>query len=127
MEKSVVKEIIKWSIENAFNIQTKDGTHYISIDYEEMRENFDEWLEIETIILNKKQNEKNVCSVDSSDFRNRTFSVYTVDSPDLRNRTFRDKIKERFICKKKGHTVSRVHPKYPSQYCSVCRKHRSEF
>lgn len=46
---------------------------------------------------------------------------------DVRQRTLLDKLKYWFICRKNGHTVSRVHPKYPSQYCSVCRKHRSEF
>ena len=45
METSIVKEIIKWAIENAFNIETKEGTHYIAIDYEEMRKKFDEWME----------------------------------------------------------------------------------
>ena len=68
-----------------------------------------------------------VCSVDSSDFRNRTFSVYSVDQSDLRNRTFFDKLKEKFICKKKGHKFIRAHQKHPSLYCSVCRKRRSEF
>jgi len=46
---------------------------------------------------------------------------------DIRQRTLFDKLRYWFICRKKGHTVSRVHPKYPSQYCSVCNKHRSEF
>lgn len=46
---------------------------------------------------------------------------------DIRNRTFMDKLKFSFICKKKGHTVNRIHPLYPSQYCSVCNKHRSQF
>ena len=70
-----------------------------------------------------------------NDFNNKTkiklkkieTNVCSVDPSDLRKRTLFDKLKERFICKKKGHTVSRVHPKYPSKYCSVCRKHRSEF
>ena len=74
-----------------------------------------------------KKMEKSVCSVDPSDFLNRTFSVYSVDPSDFRKRTLFDKLKERFICKKKGHKFSRVHQKYPSLYCSVCRKHRSEF
>ena len=51
METSVVKEIIKWAIENAFNVETKDGTRYIATDYEEMRKKFDEWLEF---VLPKK-------------------------------------------------------------------------
>ena len=46
---------------------------------------------------------------------------------DVGQRTLLDKLKYWFICRKKGHTVSRVHPKYPSQYCSICSKHRSEF
>jgi len=45
----------------------------------------------------------------------------------VRQRTLFDKLRYWFICRKKGHTVSRVHPKYPSQYCSVCNNHRSEF
>ncbi len=44
-----------------------------------------------------------------------------------RHRSFYDKLKYYYICRKKGHVVSRFHPKYPSEYCSVCRKHRSEF
>lgn len=55
-----------------------------------------------------------------------TFGMPT-DTTDVRQRTLFDKLKYWFICRKKGHTVSRVHPKYPSQYCSVCWKHRSEF
>ncbi len=46
---------------------------------------------------------------------------------DVRQRTLLDKLKYWLICRKNGHTVSRVHPKYPSQYCSICSKHRSEF
>lgn len=46
---------------------------------------------------------------------------------DLRKQTYFEKVKEYFICKRKGHTVSRVHPKYPSQYCSICGKHKTEF
>ena len=49
------------------------------------------------------------------------------NNEDVRNRTFMDKLKFYFICKKNGHTVSRYHPLYPSKYCSVCNKHRSQF
>jgi hypothetical protein len=50
-----------------------------------------------------------------------------LQQPAVRQRTLFDNLKYWFICRKKGHIVSRVHPKYPSQYCSVCNKHRSEF
>ena len=43
--------MIEWCIANAFNIEAQEGTKYVAIDYEEMRENFPKWLEIE-----KKQN-----------------------------------------------------------------------
>lgn len=45
----------------------------------------------------------------------------------LIKRSFFDKLKYWFICRKKGHTVSRAHPKYPSKYCSICSLHVSEF
>jgi len=45
--KTVLQEIIQWTIENAFNVEAQDGTTYIVIDYEEMRTKFDEWLEKE--------------------------------------------------------------------------------
>jgi hypothetical protein len=44
---TAVQEIIQWTIENAFNVTAEDGTKYIAIDHEEMRENFDKWLEKE--------------------------------------------------------------------------------
>lgn len=62
----------------------------------------------------------------SNDVQNTT-NVGNEVLADVRQRTLFDKLKYWFICRKKGHTVSRVHPKYPSQYCSVCSKHRSEF
>ena len=46
---------------------------------------------------------------------------------DIRHRTFFDKIKYWLFCRKNGHTVSRIHYIYPSHYCSVCHKHKSEF
>ena len=42
--KTVLQEIIQWTIENAFNVEAHDGTKYIAIDHEEMRTKFDEWL-----------------------------------------------------------------------------------
>jgi len=42
--KTVLQELIQWTIENAFNIEAQDGTTYIAIDHEEMRTKFDEWL-----------------------------------------------------------------------------------
>jgi hypothetical protein len=45
--RTVLQDVIQWTIENAFNIEGQDGTKYIAIDYEEMRERFDEWLEKE--------------------------------------------------------------------------------
>lgn len=42
--KTVLQEIIQWTIENAFNIESQSGTTYIGIDYEEMRTKFDEWI-----------------------------------------------------------------------------------
>ena len=43
--KTVLQEIIQWTIENAFNVEAQDGTNYIAIDHEEMRIKFDEWLQ----------------------------------------------------------------------------------
>jgi hypothetical protein len=45
--KTVLQEVIKWTLENAFNVEAQDGTNYIAIDHEEMRTKFDEWLEKE--------------------------------------------------------------------------------
>jgi len=45
--KTVLQDIIQWTIENAFNVEAQDGTTYIAIDHEEMRTKFDEWLEKE--------------------------------------------------------------------------------
>jgi len=45
--KTVLQELIQWTIENAFNVEAQDGTTYIAIDHEEMRTKFDEWLEKE--------------------------------------------------------------------------------
>lgn len=42
--KTVLQELIQWTIENAFNVEAQDGTTYIAIDHEEMRNKFDEWL-----------------------------------------------------------------------------------
>lgn len=42
--KTALQELIDWCISNAFNIEGQDGTRYIAIDYEEMRENFDNLL-----------------------------------------------------------------------------------
>jgi hypothetical protein len=45
--KTVLQEVIQWTLENAFNVEAQDGTNYIAIDHEEMRTKFDEWLEKE--------------------------------------------------------------------------------
>ena len=45
--KTVLQELIQWTIENAFNVEAQDGTHYIAIDHEEMRTKFEEWLQKE--------------------------------------------------------------------------------
>lgn len=64
--------------------------------------------------MNKEQNSNNA-------------EIQQLNIADVRQRTLFDKLKYWFICRKKGHKVSRAHPKYPSQYCSICSKHRSEF
>jgi len=46
---------------------------------------------------------------------------------DIRKRSLIDKLKYYFVCQKQGHTVNKIHPKYPSQYCSFCNKHKSQF
>lgn len=45
LKETVVQQIIQWCLQHAFNIQSQDGTNYIAVDLEEMRENFDEWLQ----------------------------------------------------------------------------------
>lgn len=42
-----LQELIQWTIENAFNVESQDGTNYTVIDLEEMRTKFDDWLEKE--------------------------------------------------------------------------------
>ena len=46
-KKTALHELIQWTIENAFNVESQDGTTYIAIDHEEMRTKFDEWLKKE--------------------------------------------------------------------------------
>ena len=46
-KKTALHELIQWTIENAFNVESQDGTTYIVIDHEEMRTKFDEWLKKE--------------------------------------------------------------------------------
>lgn len=46
-DQTALTKLIKWTIENAFNITAQDGTKYIAIDHEELRENFDYWLKLE--------------------------------------------------------------------------------
>lgn len=43
--KTVLQELIQWTIENAFSVEAQDGTIYIAIDHEDIRTKFDEWLE----------------------------------------------------------------------------------
>lgn len=45
------------------------------------------------------------------------------------DRSIWDKVKGVFLCGflRGGHTISKIHPKYPSEYCGVCSKHRAEF
>jgi hypothetical protein len=45
--KTILQELIQWTIENAFTVEAQDGTHYVAIDHEEMRAKFDDWLEKE--------------------------------------------------------------------------------
>ncbi len=45
--KTVLQNVIQWTIENAINIESQDGTNYIAIDHEEMRTKFEQWLEEE--------------------------------------------------------------------------------
>jgi len=45
--KTVLQDLIQWTIENAFNVEGQDGTKYIAIDFEEMRQHFEKWLEQE--------------------------------------------------------------------------------
>lgn len=61
--KTVLQELIQWTIENAFNVEAQDGTNYIAIDYEEMRTKFDTWLEKE-----KKQVSNSVVNEDFLDW-----------------------------------------------------------
>jgi triosephosphate isomerase len=44
---TVLQKVIQWTIENAENIESVSGYTYIVIDHEEMRENFDKWIEEE--------------------------------------------------------------------------------
>lgn len=46
-----LQDLIQWTLENAFNIEGQDGTLYVTIDHEEMRLKFDEWLEKEKQII----------------------------------------------------------------------------
>lgn len=41
---TVLQELIQWCTENAFNIEGQDGTKYLAIDYEDMRQLFDSLL-----------------------------------------------------------------------------------
>lgn len=45
--KTAMTELIEWGILNAFNIEGQDGTKYVAIDYEEMKDQFDYLLEKE--------------------------------------------------------------------------------
>jgi len=44
---TALQDLIQWTIENAFNIESQSGNEYVAIDHEEMRLKFDEWLEKE--------------------------------------------------------------------------------
>ena len=44
--KTVLMEVIEWTIKNAFYAETK-GENLVAIDHEEMRKHFDEWLKKE--------------------------------------------------------------------------------
>lgn len=46
-EQTALTKLIRWTIENAFNLTGQDGTKYIAIDHEEMREHFEHWLKLE--------------------------------------------------------------------------------
>jgi hypothetical protein len=47
MKQTVLQELIKWTLENAFSVTAEDGTSIIAIDHEEMRDKFNEWLKKE--------------------------------------------------------------------------------
>lgn len=42
-----MEQLIQWCIANAFNVEGQDGTKYIAIDYEDMKEKFPNLLETE--------------------------------------------------------------------------------
>lgn len=44
---TAMQELIEWCKLNAFNIQGQDGVNYIAIDYEDMKEQLDYFLELE--------------------------------------------------------------------------------
>lgn len=48
-----LQDLIQWTIENAFNIEGQDGTKYVAIDHEELRQHFDKWLQKEKEIIIK--------------------------------------------------------------------------
>ena len=43
----VVEDIIQWIKENSFTVESTDGIVYTAIDYDEIKENFDDWLQKE--------------------------------------------------------------------------------
>lgn len=43
--KTILQEVVQWTIENAFNVTAQDGSTYVAVDHEEMRKMFDEWIE----------------------------------------------------------------------------------
>jgi hypothetical protein len=49
--KTPVKTIIQYIIENAFNVETQAGVKFIAVDGEDMRENYEEWLDLERQML----------------------------------------------------------------------------
>jgi len=44
---TALQDLIQWTIENAFNIESQSGNEYVAIDHEELRKHFDGWLEKE--------------------------------------------------------------------------------
>lgn len=47
MKKTAMQQLIEFCISEAFNVEGQDGTKYLAIDYEELRERFPELLEKE--------------------------------------------------------------------------------
>lgn len=43
-QKTALTELIEWAKANAFNVEYQSGNFYVSVDFEEMKEQFDRLL-----------------------------------------------------------------------------------